>query len=371
MRTNLSRSAAVAASLLPLFLLGPSAQAQGAAVSPASRADLEGDGSTTYPLGRHDMRLQQLHADLPPSLTTLLGHAYRRDAIATRGTVTAFSTDLEVRLSIAATTPDAPSRDFAQNRGTGEVVVLPRTTISFPATSRPGTAPAPSFDLIVPYAVPFARPAGAVVCLETVVYGNSTASGNDRNFTPYIDAHALSRSGATSQPGFRYGTGCAAQGRTTPHSAVFRLERDGGGALELTIDSRDGARSTAAGAPALVTLLVGLSEDNRPWPGAASGGCTLLTQIHAHIPLPGTADVNGDWNGALPGLANLPIGLQFHAQTVSGNLATGDLTFSDGSVLTVPGVEPTPIAVSRIAAGSDHTATRGTTSFSVPVTSFF
>ena len=80
------------------------------AVSPAARAALEGSSSTSYPLGRADARLQQLHADLPPTLTAISGHAYRRDAISTRGQVDAFTVDMEVTLSMSPRTPSTASR---------------------------------------------------------------------------------------------------------------------------------------------------------------------------------------------------------------------------------------------------------------------
>ena len=349
-------------------LLSVPVNAQGLAVSPVSRTDLEGDSRTTFPLGRSNIRFQQIHADLPASLTTIAGHGYRRDAIDTRGMVDPFQVELEIQMSIASTTPDSPSRTFAQNRGANPVTVLPRTTLSFPGTNRPSADPASSFELLIPYAVPFQRPPGSVVCMEIIIYGNQTSTGANRNFNPYIDAHELTRSGSTAQPGYRFGTGCSSLTRTANHTASFEFLRNSSD-LVLDISSRFGAPTLSVNEPAFTTLLVGFNPVSVTWPSHPA--CVLMTQIAVHVPLPGTNDTDGDWDGQLPGLATLPLGLRFPAQLVAGNLSNGDLTFSDGSLLTVPGLEATPIAVSRVSASSDRDATTGTTSFSVPVTKFF
>lgn len=351
---------ALAVAAIPAGLTAPLA-AQTLDVSPVSRADFEGSSSTTYPLGRHNMRLQTLHADLPASMTTIHGHAYRRDAIATRGQVAGFSVDIEVQMSVAQTTPDNPSATFAQNRGPAPVTVLPRTTISFPPTQRPGTLPAPTFELLIPYTQPFTRPAGAVVCMEVIVYGNQAPSGANRNFTPYLDAHELAADGSHAVAGFRYGSGCTANGGSASMSGVFELVRDPSD-LELQI----AGRNTVPGGQ--VAAFFGLAPSSVSLPFAP--GCTLATDVLAIVDL-GTSDAGGNITATLPGLATMPTGLRFFAQLASGDLTTGDLAVSEGSELLVAPLDPAPIMACRIAAGSDRDATTGATSFNVPVTMFF
>ena len=110
-----------------------SAPAQG--FSPADRVVLEGSASTSYPLGRHNARIQQLHGDLPPTSTQIRGHAYRRDAILLRGTVPEFQVEMEVSLSMSPRDAGSPSRVFAENRGPSPTVVRPATARSIPSST--------------------------------------------------------------------------------------------------------------------------------------------------------------------------------------------------------------------------------------------
>lgn len=338
-------------------------------VSPDSRGSADGSSSTSYPLGRFNIRMQQLHADLPASMSTIRGHAYRRDAIATNGTIAAFKTELEVQMSVAQNTPDAASSTFAQNRGPSPVVVLPRQLVSFPTTDRPVTAPALIFEYSIPYTTPFQRPAGADVCLEMIVYGNQTQSGNDRNFTAYLDAHTLTTSGSSESQGYRFGNGCTAPGLSTSHYARFEFDRSANGALELRVESRYGVPTPNAATPSQSALLLGMNQAAMPWPWLPA--CTVWTSIDALLPMPGAPDASGHHDATFAGLANLAPGMRIYAQVATGNITTGDLSFSDGSIVTVPGVEAVPIQVARIAAATNRDATTGTRSFSVPVTEFF
>ena len=119
----------------------------------------------------------------------------------------------------------------------------------------------------------------------------------------------------------------------------------------------------------LMLLAVGLTEDQTPWSWLPS--CTTWTSFDVMINLPGNTDAQGHWNGSISGLQNMPEGFRFLGQLVSGNTASGDLTFSDGSWITVPVIDETPIPAIRIAAASDRTAATGTVSANVPVTMFF
>ena len=332
------------------------------AVSPLGRDRFEGSSSTSYPLGRHDARVMTLHADLGASARTLSGHAYRRDAIAQRGVIPGFTADLEVVMSIAARAPDQASSTFAQNVGANPVTVLPRTSISFPATGRPPFDPAGSFEHSIPYATPFALPASAAaVCLDVRVHGNQTANGPDRNFSPYLDAHELFRDGHSEQPGYRFDIGCAAVGVRRTHTGRLTLLATQSG-LDLEIDSRDGVPS------GLTALIVGSSPLNTPW--SFKPECRLLASLDTVVGLPGLADANGDWSGTLRGIGAPLSGTNFWTQVVTGVIG-GDGTFSDGSLLTVPPAPSPQVLAARVAHGSDRTSPTGTVSLVVPVTQFF
>lgn len=336
-------------------------------VSPNDRAVFEGSSSSSYPLGRYDGRFQQIHADLGPAAQTIREHSYRRDAIIERGDVPAFTAELEVVLSAAATTPDTASRTFAQNHGPSPVTVLSRTRLSFPTTSRPGSDPAPSFEHRIPYGVPFVLPAGAPLCVDVTMFGNVTSQGPDRNFSAYLDAHEMPSDGSVEQPGFVTDVGCPAPGASVPHDARFTFLRAPDGSLSLDIRSRHGVASQT-GAPALTALVLGLSPRPLTWPG--NPACRLIPSPDATYTLPGANDPSGAWDGALGGIPQITPGQRFLAQLASGSTARAELTFSDASVVTVPPMAPAALPAVRIASGSDRTSATGAVSRTVTVTEF-
>lgn len=339
--------------------LVPFAAAQ--AVSPADRSALEGSSFSHYPLGRFDMRFQQLHADLPGG-TVISGHAYRRDAVQQTGTIAAFATDLQVELSISPRTPATASTTFASNAGSSPVAVLPRTVLAFAATSRPALDPSPTFDLVVPYSLPFVLPAqGGVLCVDTLVFGNTTASGNDRNFSVYLDAHEGRTDGRAEQPGFRFGQGCAAPGRTANAYATLGLWHLGS-SMQLDLALRNGVPQ---GQP---MLTIGLNQTNMPWPSRP--GCTLLGSAELWLAPTGSNDANGSFDGSLA-LPLLPAGYRMFCQTGSIDLGTGGLAIGDASSLMTQPAAPASLPAVRIANASDHTAATGTVSPVVTVTRFF
>ena len=233
-------------------------------VSPEDRTSLEGSTSTSYPLGRFNARVQQLHADLPPGLTQIRGHAYRRDAALVRGPVPGFKVELEISLSSSPRQPNSASRTFAENRGTSPTVVLPRTVVSFPSTERPSADPAPSFELEIPYDRPFLRPpGGGALCLETVVFGNLRPSGPDSNFQVYQDAHQLFADRRSVQPGFRFGQGCAPPNSTAAGFANFEITR-WGTTLDLEISARNGIPDDGT-QMAWSFLMLSATPFNGPW----------------------------------------------------------------------------------------------------------
>ncbi len=350
-----------------LVTVPPIAPAAAQGVSPADRTFLEGSTSTSYPLGRFNARIQQLHSDPPANLTQIRGHAYRRDAIGVRGTVPSFQVDMEVSLSISPRSPANASRNFADNRGPSPTVVLPRTLLDFPATDRPGQDPARNLDLMIPYPPPFAVPmGGGTLCLETVVYGNQAPAGRDRNFQVRQDAHQLFPDGRNVQPGFRFGQGCTALGASSPGFANFVLTHRGT-TMDLGISARNGVPEDGSNS-VWSFLMLGATPFTGPWPFRLD--CTQGTSIEIWTVL-GQNDTSGSWDGTLTGIPAIIPGQRFFLQVGSANLQTGALALGDTSAITIPPPGPSVIPVARIANGSNRAAASGTVSFSVPVTLFF
>lgn len=350
---------------LGIWMAASSVSAQGT-VSPADRDIYEGSSSSTYPLGRFDARVQQLHADLGTGALTLNGHAYRRDAVSTRGQVIGYSVEMSVMASMSPNTPEQASRTFAQNVG-ASVEVLPRTSVNFPPTSRPPQGPAAVFELRIPWTTPFAYPAGGgTLCLDTTVHGNNGPNGQNANFTPYVDAHELFADGRALQPGYRYGQGCAPASGGSAASATFEL-RHLPTSMDFDIQARGGMATDATGNGVSV-LLLGFQRSALPW--VVRPACQMLTTLEAFGQLPAANTATGSWSGTLTGIGPLAPGLAFRVQLASGHPVNG-VALTDASEIVVPPLGPTPVPAARIAHGTDRTSATGTVSFTVPVTEFF
>lgn len=337
------------------------------AVSPSDRAQLEGSSFTHFPLGRFNARMQTLHSDLPP-LQIVHGHAFRRDAVTVRGIVDAFAVDLEVTLSLAPHAPSQASGTFANNVGTGAVAVLPRTTVAFPSTDRPQLDPAPSFDLMIPYQVPFVLPAQpATVCVDTVIFGNVSAAGPDRNLSIYLDAHENYADGRNEQPGFRTGSGCAAPGRTAAAFATMSLWHLGT-SMRLDVAARNGVPDDGTG---LARTFVCLGAGRVQWPWPLRPACVQQSSCEVWFALPNPNDTSGNNDASLSNLPVLPPGHRLWCQAGSIHLQSGDFAFGDASTLITPPAGPAQIPAARIVASSDRSAASGTVSFAVPVIEFF
>ena len=334
-------------------------------VSPADRVTLEGSSSTSYPLGRASMRLQQLLADLPTRVLTLQGHAYRRDAVTVRGTVAAFRAQISVLASVSPRTPDTASSTFAANHGTQIHTALASTWISFPQTDRPPVDPASTFELRIPWAAPMPWSGNGVLCLETVVHGNDVGGQLNRNFTSYQDAHELTTN-SSRQPGFRFGDGCAFPTTTAKAYASFELVRTGAG-IDLEASIRNGAPTDTNG-PSLNVLMLGLAAAPWAWP--------LRTECTVYVPpiasdLLGQSDVRGQLDVVRTNFGDMPPGRVVFAQVLSLQPSTALGALTDASRLTSPGVVPATIPHVRIANADDALALTGTVSASVPVTEIF
>ncbi len=339
------------------------AQAQPQAVSPADRTSLEGSSFTHFPLGRPNARFQFLHQDLPAGFA-LHGHAFRRDAAQVRGVVDGFAAELEVSLSMSPRTPATASATFSDNAGAA-TVVLPRTTLVFPATARPQLDPATSFDLIVPYALPFVLPpGGGTLCVDTVMFANVSSAGVDRSLSIYLDSHEISTT-TNEQAGFRTGSGCAALGSTTPATATMAL-RHLGSALQLDVAARNGVPNRGNGL-SYSYLAFGVGQVTSPWPFRPA--CVLQTSTEHWFVLGqndavGTCDASLQW-------PMLPSGYRVYLQAGSIELGTSDLVFSDLTQMMTPPAAPLTLPAARIAASTNRASLTGAVSTAVPVTLFF
>lgn len=346
-----------------LACLAP-AMAQSQTVSPSDRSSLEGSSFTSFPLGRPNGRFQFLHQDLPGGMT-IHGHAFRRDATQLRAVVDGFAAELEVTLSMSPRTPSTASATFSDNVGPSPTVVLPRTTLVFPATNRPALDPSPTFDLVIPYAVPFVLPqAGGTLCVDTVMHANVSAAGVDRSLSVYLDAHELSTS-VNEQPGFRSGGGCAPIGAVAQATAAMTLRRT---ATNLLLDcaARDGSPDKGNG-QSFSYLAFGASQQPQPWPFRPS--CVLQSSTEHWFVL-GRNDATGACDGALT-WPILPAGYRVYLQVGSIELGGSDLVFSDLTQMMTPPAAPTTLPAVRIAASTNRASLTGAVSASVPVTLFF
>ncbi|MEO6594998.1 MAG: hypothetical protein ABIP94_09635 [Planctomycetota bacterium] len=356
--------------LLPLLLplLGAAATAQAMlAVSPSDRTTLEGSSYTHFPLGRASTRMQTLHSDVPGG-TLLSGHAYRRDAVLVRDLVDPFSSDLQVRLSMSPKLPTQASTTFANNAGSNPVLVLPRTFLAFPATHRPTIDPAATFELVVPYQVPFlVPPSGGTLCVDVEVFGNQSASGTNQNLSVYLDSHENYTNGQAEQPGFRTGLGCPAPGQTVECYASMTLWWRTTG-MQLDISIRNGVHDSGNGLTrGFVTI--GNSLAGAPWPSRPD--CPFWSSSEVWFALPGTMNAQGNYDGSLTALPTLPPGYRLWFQAGSIDLGTVDMAFGDATTLITPPPGPQPIPTSRIINSTNVAAATGTVSYAVPVMGFF
>lgn len=341
-----------------------SAQSAAQAVSPSDRTALEGSSFTHFPLGRPNARFQFLHQDLPAGFA-IHGHAFRRDAAQVRGTIDGFAAELEVTVSMSPRTPATASSTFADNVGPGAMLALPRTTLVFPATARPPIDPAPTFELTVPYALPFVLPAGGgTLCVDTVMFSNVSAAGVDRNLSIYLDSHEISTT-TNEQAGFRTGSGCPVTGATTPATATMTL-RHLGSALQLEVASRNGAPDRGNGL-AFSYLAFGVGQVSTPWPFRPA--CVLQSSTDHWFVLgindaAGTCDATMQW-------PMLPSGYRLYLQVGSIELGTSDLVFSDLTQVVTPPAATPQLPAARVAASTNRAALTGTVSSSVPVTLFY
>lgn len=186
----------LAPSVLPLLLAASSLLAQGTFVtSPSSLASAGGNQSLPFSEGT-GTRWQQIHGDLLGPARQLLGLRLRRDEVVP-ALPTATSRQITIEVLVGEGDLALVGSDFAQNFLVPAQQVVPPTSITLPDWSVPagGTLP---FDLVVPFAVPFAYSGALALVVEVRIV-------NDSRVSHFVDAYAEA---GNSVPPIDLGTGC-------------------------------------------------------------------------------------------------------------------------------------------------------------------
>jgi len=184
----------LALSVLPL--LAVSLSAQGAFLtSPTSLASTSGNQALAFSEGS-GTRWQQIHGDLIGPARLLRGLRLRRDE-----TVPALSnaTSRQITVEVLIGEGDLAlvGDDFAQNFRTPAQLVVPSTVITLPDWSVPAGGPL-SFDLDIPFAVPFAYSGAAALVVEVRIV-------NDPRVSHLVDSYGEEGNSVTP---IDLGTGC-------------------------------------------------------------------------------------------------------------------------------------------------------------------
>lgn len=350
--------------LMALAIQTAGAPAQTSTVSPIDRSGLEGSSSSSYPLGRHNCRYQQLYSDLGGQLV-IRGQGFRRDALGNRGEIKSFRSQISISLSQVSQLPNKISKTFADNIGAKASVVFPRGWVSFPTTKKPMVVPA-SFEYRIPYTRPYTWTGKGTLALDMTIYGNQLATGSNKTFSASLDSHRLYASGRNLQPGYRFGSGCPASGASTAAWCAFELRHEGA-QLDLSIDSRWGVPSTAAG-PAKSFLLLSLDQRPFPWPPGSS--CQVYGRTDTVVPLSGDNLANGSYKTVLNVGVPPPVNFEMNGQIISFAAHSGEVVLSDASRLITPPAGR-GIVSARVIHASDRGSLTGTVSTTVPVCLFY
>src|SRR5690606_32005301 len=159
-----------------------------------------------------------------------------------------------------------------------------------------------SFELSIPYAVPFLVPAaGGTLCVDIELFGNQTQGGSNQNISIYLDAHQQYSDGRAVQPGFRSGAGCPAPGSTTNSYGNLDLWRLPNGTTEIDVSIRNGVADSGSGTTSGF-LTIGNAIDGSPWPLRTD--CPFWSSSEVWFALPGSMSNTGSYDGTL---SNLPL----------------------------------------------------------------
>jgi len=332
---------ALPASLLILALAAPIIPAQPTtpykATLPAGREWIEASGRTEVPFGLQAGISQQVWDAFytPGQGASALYSAFsvRRDNAGSA--CGAFWVECEIGLSSTTYTADNMSGTFANNRGKDFAVVIPKTKLSFPATS--STAKPNPF--LTPFA--FARPfmfqryQSVGLMMETKVFSASSSSPGS-NFT--IDA--LGPAMSIKPPQGYSAPGCKATSTGQPLNCVLAIGGLGVTKLNVTVNQ------AAPNSPVL--LFLGQSSDrwgNIPLPLdlGPMGAPTCFVYVDYLVNLTGNADGQGTWTTSLTIPSSVPSGYPVYGQAYVP--ATGmnplGIASSNGAVVLTMGISPT------------------------------
>jgi len=204
-------------------------------VSPAAYATVNGSGGNSFPFGSASYshwRYQQIHNDLPSTFKTINGLAWRRAK--STSTYGAFTFDVQIDMSTAATPTATPVTAFDSNHGKDRITVVfgpggPGTylAVNWPATTPPAAEPAP-FEYRLPFLLPFVFQ-NAPVCWEIRIMNRQNSGGGSCD---YIGNAAMARiKWSYNMSGLKtstYGTGCTASDQTSASYASVSGTRSAG-----------------------------------------------------------------------------------------------------------------------------------------------
>jgi hypothetical protein len=320
--------------LLAVLALAPVALGQGQFLpSPASLASSPGNDTLPISAGT-GTRWQQVHADLigPPRL--LLGLRLRRDELPFQ-LPTAGPRSIDVEVWLGEGNYNSAGTDFAANFTSTPVQVVPPGPLQLPDWRAAGSG-AGSFDLVVPFAVPFAYSGQNALVVEVRIV-------NDQQPSHLADGFADVGQGL---PTLDLGQGCS--GGLLPLRVSASLDTGWAPPLQPVVRLGLQALFAPAGLPAF--FLVGTTNNSLFVPGL----CTILVPS-LDLVVPAVTQAVGPITVTQAPTTVLPFvpaiaGLQLFVQAGAIDVAQPGLPFvlSQGQRLTVAALPPAPLPILRL-----------------------
>jgi len=257
-------------------------------VSPRAYAAVEGDSNNTIPFWSSQYSYMQLHDDLQDQPRMFTEIAFRKDG-GTGSPIAAYSLNLTLRFSNAATTSSTASTTFAVNHGANLLEVLTATNVNFPAD--PGISSPNPFNFIIPFPLkPFVFIPSGSLCWEVRIHSTTSTQSNP------LDAAGHRFYGKT------FGSGCISSTQAGgPKPAPAYISASGVG-LQVPPDTWSLAVVANALEPNQPSVwMVGL--DNKFWgvvplpfdlTPLGGKGCSIL--VAPVLMIAGMADAAGKWD---------------------------------------------------------------------------
>ena len=310
-------------------------------VAPVTAEIASPSGGT--PIGGGVLRHLQVHRELTGNVETIVGQAFRRDAMAAMAPGATAGT-IEVELWVGEGDLANVSPAFANNYLGTRTNVIQRKRVNLPDwTQRPATSPAP-FDFVLKYDSPYRYSGRGDFVWELIVHSSSSQGGHP------VDAvlPATSRLGSSSP----LGVGCAASGQTIPLQATAFVTTFNATKPKLTYQT-----AINNGTPgAACAVLLGFANPALPLPLCRPD---LRLYTDGRITIPGQIGSNGSFQA--PGLqtkwASVLAGTPLFTQAATVD-PTG-LTVSNGVVSPIPAL-PQPGPYAWVRATGNAQATTGT-----------